>query len=83
LDATTTPQTPGAVDPGYRTTEFWQTLFVSLGGSALALGTVFDPSFNLNGVQAIIPSLAIMAAAVAQMFYSTSRARVKSAAQSA
>jgi hypothetical protein len=79
----TTAQSPGAVDPGYTTTEFWQTVFVHLVAAVVALGTVFNPRFSLNGAQAIIPALAVGASAVAQLFYSRSRATVKAAAQSA
>jgi hypothetical protein len=79
----TTAKEPGAVDPGYTTTEFWQTLFVHLVAATVALGTVFNSRFNLDGAQAIIPALALAASAVAQLFYSRSRATVKAAAQEA
>jgi hypothetical protein len=79
----TTAQQPGAVDPGYTTTEFWSTVFVHLVTATVALGTIFNPRFKLDGVQAIIPSLAVVASALAQMFYSHSRAGVKAAAQEA
>ena len=71
---------PGSVEPGWTTTEFYQTLIVHLVAVAVAIGTIFKPGFNLDGVQAIIPAAALAASAVAQAAYSLSRSRVKSAA---
>ena len=77
------PVTPGVVNPGWTTTEFWQTLIVHLLVAIVALGTVFHAHWNLNGLQAIVPAVALMASALAQGFYSHSRATVKSSAQAA
>jgi hypothetical protein len=74
---------PGEVKPGWTTTEFWQTLIVHLIAAVLALGTVFHTNFKLNGLQAIVPAVAVIASAIAQSVYSHSRASVKSAAQAA
>jgi hypothetical protein len=74
---------PGDVKPGWTTTEFWQTLFVHLIVAVVALGTVFHTNFNLNGLQAIVPAVALIASAVAQSIYSYSRSSVKSSAQAA
>jgi predicted alpha-1,6-mannanase (GH76 family) len=74
---------PGAVKPGWTTTEFWQTLIVHLIAAIVALGTVFHTHFNLNGLQAVVPSVAVVASALAQSVYSHSRATVKSSAQAA
>jgi hypothetical protein len=74
---------PGDVKPGWTTSEFWQTLLVHFIAAVVALGTVFHTHFNLNGLQAIVPAVAVMASAVAQSVYSHSRATVKSSAQSA
>lgn len=74
---------PGDVKPGWTTTEFWQTVFVHLVAAVVALGTVFHTNFDLNGLQAIVPAIALIASAVAQSIYSYSRATVKSSAQSA
>ena len=74
---------PGEVKPGWATTEFWQTSIVHVIAAVVALGTVFHTHFNLNGLQAIVPSLALVASAVAQGVYSHSRATVKSSAQAA
>jgi hypothetical protein len=79
----TSAQTPGAVDPGYTTTEFWQTLLVNLVACGVAIGSLFSNHFNLDGVNAIVPSIAVVAAAISQTFYSHSRAKVKAAAQTA
>jgi hypothetical protein len=76
-------QTPGAVDPGYTTTEFWQTVFVNVIASGVAVGSLFSNNFNLDGLNAIVPSVAVAAAAASQIFYNHSRAKVKAAAQSA
>lgn len=73
--------TAGTVKAGWRTTEFWQSLLVQLITIAVAIGSIFKSNFNLNGVQAVVPSIAVLAAALAQAFYSHSRAAVKSAAQ--
>jgi hypothetical protein len=72
---------PGEVKPGYTTTEFWQTVFVHLIAAIVALGTVFHTHFDLNGLQAIVPAIALVASAIAQSVYSHSRATVKSSAQ--
>lgn len=73
----------GTVKPGWTTTEFWQTLLVTLISAAVALGSVIKPGFNLKGLQAIVPAVALIAAAIAQGLYSHSRATVKAAAQTA
>lgn len=74
---------PGAVKPGWTTTEFWQTLIVHAIAAVVALGTVFHTHFNLNGLQAVVPSVALVASALAQSVYNHSRATVKSSAQAA
>jgi hypothetical protein len=71
----------GTVKPGWTTTEFWQTSLVTLIAAAVALGSVIKPGFNLRGLQAIVPAIALIAAAIAQGFYSHSRSTVKAAAQ--
>ena len=73
--------TPGAVKPGWTTTEFWQTLLVQALTAIIAIGAMFKSNFNLDGVQAVIPAVAVLAAALAQAYYSHSRAVVKAAAQ--
>jgi hypothetical protein len=74
---------PGQVKPGWTTTEFWQTVFVHLIAAVVALGTVIHTNFNLNGLQAIVPAIALVASAIAQSVYSHSRATVKASAQAA
>jgi hypothetical protein len=51
--------------------------------AVVAIGTVFDPQFNLDGLQALVSGIAIIAAAVGQAYYSHSRATVKAAATTA
>ncbi len=74
---------PGAVEPGWTTTEFYQTLLVQVVAAVVALVTLFRSGFNLSGLQAIIPTIAVAAAAIAQAIYSISRSRTKSAASAA
>ena len=74
---------PGDVKPGWTTSEFWQTLLVHAIAAAVALGTVFHTHFDLNGLQAVVPAVAVFASAVAQSMYSHSRAVVKQSAQAA
>jgi hypothetical protein len=81
--ADSTPTPPNAVDPGYTTTEFWQTLLFHLIAATVALGSLFGVHFNLNGLQSIVPAVAIVAAAFVQAAYSRSRATVKAAASAA
>lgn len=68
---------PSATKPGYTTTEFWQTLFVSVLAAVVALGTLWRNGFDLSGVQSLVPALAVIAAAIGQAVYSRSRAAVK------
>lgn len=74
---------PGEVKPGWTTTEFWQTLLVHAIAAIVALGTVLHTHFNLNGLQAIVPAVALFASAIAQSVYNRSRATVKASAQAA
>lgn len=78
-----TPTPSSTVDPGYTTTEFWQTLFFHLVAATVAIGSLFGAHFNLDGMQSIVPAVAIAAAAIAQAAYSRSRATVKAAAAAA
>lgn len=81
--AMTRVREPGDVKPGWTTSGFWQTLLVHAIAAALALGTVLHAHFNLNGLQAVVPAVAVFASAVAQAVYSHSRAIVKQSAQAA
>ena len=74
---------PGEVKSGPTTTEFWQTLLVQALTAIVAIGSLFKSNFNLDGVQAVVPAVAVLAAALAQAYYSHSRAVVKAAAQNA
>lgn len=83
MSSTLSAQQPGAVDPGYTTTEFWQTLIVQALSIAVVAASLAGTNLKLDGVQAVVPSVAVVAAAIAQAFYSHSRAQVKAAAQAA
>lgn len=69
-----------SVKPGISTTEFWTTLFVHLVTTASLLAALFGKQFDGNKLQPLIPAVAMLASAIAQGFYSHSRAVVKSAA---
>lgn len=75
--------TAGTVEPGWTTTEFYQTLIVHVIAAVVAIGTLFKADFNLDGVQAIAPSAALAAATIAQVVYSLSRSKVKASASAA
>lgn len=83
VEEMTKAREPGDIKPGWTTTEFWQTLLVHAIAAFVALGTVFHTHFNLNGLQAIVPAVALFASAVAQSVYNRSRATVKASAQTA
>jgi len=70
----------GSVEPGYTTTEFWTTLLTHVIAGAVAFIALFK-HFDTANVQAVVPAVALVAAAIAQAFYSHSRATVKAAAQ--
>jgi hypothetical protein len=70
------------VKPGLTTTEFWQTLLVQLIAVTVTVGSLWNSRFTLDGLRALVPSAAILAAALAQAFYTHSRGTVKAAAAS-
>jgi hypothetical protein len=47
----------------------------------VAIVSLFKSNFNLNGIQAVVPGIAVLAAALTQASYGHSRAVVKAAAQ--
>jgi hypothetical protein len=49
-------------------------VFVHVIAAVFALGTMVHTNFNLNGLQAIVPTIALVASALAQSVYSHSRA---------
>lgn len=65
--------------PGVTTSEFWQSLLVQVVSAVVGLGTLFHAHFDLSGLQVLIPSIAMLAAAIASAFYSRSRATIKAA----
>lgn len=74
---------PGTIEPGWRTTEFYQTIATHLIATVVVIVTAFKPGFTLDGVKAIVPSIAVAASALAQVVYSMSRTKVKVAASHA
>ena len=59
------------VKPGYKTTEFWITVFVTLAGLAMASGLIAPGSTWDKGIGLIVSALASMG-------YSAARSKVKS-----
>ena len=72
----------GQIEPGYTTTEFWTTLLTEVIAGVVAF-MALAKNVSIANVQAVVPSVALLAAAIAQFFYSRSRAAVKVAAQQA
>lgn len=72
-----------SVRPGYTTSEFWQALLAQILSAVVGLGTLFHAHFDLAGVQALIPSIAVLAAAIASGLYAHGRSVLKSAATAA
>lgn len=71
---------PVEVKPGLRTTEFYQTLFLQVIAAVVAIGTLFGVHFNLDGLQALVPVAALLAAIVSHAVYNWSRTAVKTSA---
>lgn len=68
-----------SVAPGYTTTEFWQSMLAQALSLAIGLGVLIHAHFDLTGLQVLIPSVSVIAAAIASAVYSRSRATVKAA----
>ena len=81
LDLQSAP--PVTPTPGPTTTEFWQTLLTNALAAVVSIITLFGAHFDLTGLTALVPSIAILAAAIVTGLYSHSRAMVKSAALTA
>jgi drug/metabolite transporter (DMT)-like permease len=85
--ATSAPPAPVEVDPGYKTTEFWQTTLTQVVAAAVALVGVFKGSAAGQGEQwaaaisQMVPVVAaLLAAFAASRQYVVSRTEVKAAA---
>lgn len=61
--------------PGYLTTEFWATILTHV----ITIVTLLNVPLNTNKLTALVPVAALIMSAVAQAFYSHSRATVKAA----
>jgi hypothetical protein len=67
--------------PGYLTTEFWTTVLVQVVSAISVFASLFTHTpFDASGLQPLIPVAAVIAAGLAQSFYSHSRGKVKQAA---
>lgn len=80
---TNTTYAAGTVEPGWTTTEFYQTLLTQLVAVAIAVETLAKSGWKVDGLQAIVPAVAVAAATIAQIAYSVSRSKVKAAASAA
>ena len=65
--------------PGITTSEFWQSLLVQIVSAVAGLGTLVHARFDLSGLQVLIPSISVLAAAIASAFYSRARSTEKAA----
>lgn len=77
-----------ALDPigvkwGPRTSEFWQTVFVNILALVVAGGTLLNHHFDVTGIQALIPALSVIAAAIVSAVYGNARSSLKAAATQA
>ena len=66
--------------PGFKTTEFWQTTLLHVLTAVVVIASTFGYHIDSVRWEPLIPAAALIASALAQAFYSTSRATVKVAA---
>lgn len=69
--------------PGITTTEFWVTALTVVISAVVSLGALFGLDLNKDHLLALVPTIAPLAAAIAALAYSHSRAKVKAAASTA
>lgn len=65
--------------PGYLTTEFWITLLTVGITAVVSLAALFGHTIDKDHLLAIVPALAPVAAGIAALAYSMTRAKVKTA----
>ena len=66
--------------PGYTTTEFWTTLLThAISAAAILLTALHVTVFNGDTLTPLVPTIALVASAIAQAVYTQSRAKVKAA----
>lgn len=65
--------------PGYLTTEFWVAAGTTIITAVVAMAALFGHVLPKDNLLALVPALAPIAAAVASAWYSSSRAKVKTA----
>lgn len=66
-------------EPGYQSTEFWQTLLTNLLAVAVSAAEVLGVGIDSTAVQAVVPAVALIASAIATACYAHSRSRLKAA----
>ena len=66
--------------PGFKTTEFWQTTMLHVLTAFIVIASTFGYHIDSVKWEPLIPAAALIASAIAQAFYSVSRASVKVAA---
>lgn len=65
--------------PGYLTTEFWVTILTVAFSILATFATLFGKTINKDGLLALVPTLAPLAAGVAAALYSVTRSKTKTA----
>lgn len=68
---------------GPRTSEFWIGLLSTGISLAVAVASLFRVNFDPTGLQAVVPSVAVIAAALSSMLYTHARATVKASVNQA
>jgi hypothetical protein len=69
--------------PGPKTSEFWITAFTSIISLVVAIAALFGYETDPSVIQALVPALAVIAAAISTAVYSRSRSLLKVAASRA
>jgi hypothetical protein len=77
-----TDQTPVdlPVKTGLSTTELWTTALTNLLSFAVAIATIVGRPFDGSSLQALVPAVAMLAAAITSAIYARSRTALKMAA---
>lgn len=65
---------------GFRTTEFWTTMFLHLLSAITVILTLTGHSFDSEKLQPLVPMAAMLASGLAQAYYSHSRSSLKAVA---
>lgn len=65
--------------PGYLTTEFWITVLTVVFSVVATFATLFGKTINKDGLLALVPTLAPVAAGIAAAIYALARSKTKTA----